>query len=188
MKLLLLVMGISLISGLSAFAQDTQGDSSRILIAYFSKTDNTRTVAEQIHSRIGGTMFHVKTLKPYPEEYRETTRMARGELDKNMRPALAATIPVEEMNGYDTIFIGYPNWWGTIPMVMFTFLEQYDLAGKTIVPFCTHEGSGLGRGPDDITRIAPEAKIREGFDVRGGSVRGAQSAVDAWLRALGYIQ
>ena len=104
------------------------------------------------------------------------------------RPELAATISPEDMEKYDVIFLGYPNWWGTIPMAMFTFLEQYDLSGKTIVPFCTHGGGGLGRGVDDITRISPNATILQGFAVNGGSVSRAQNDVADWLRGLGYIR
>lgn len=189
MKLLLLAVAVAAVFGVSAFAQDSSsGAGPRILVAFFSKTNNTRTMAEFIRSRVGGTAFHVATRQPYPEDYRETTRIARAEQDSNARPELAATIPPEEMKNYDVVFLGYPNWWGTIPMAMFTFLERHDLSGKTILPFCTHEGSGLGRGPDDIARLSPGATIRQGLAIRGSSIRGAQDQVDNWLRQLGYIK
>lgn len=178
-----------LVFGITAFAQDAgTKDAPKILVAFFSKTSNTRTIAEQIQSRVSGEIFHVATKKPYPQDYRETTQIARVEQDNNERPELAATISPEDMKNYDVIFLGYPNWWGTIPIAMFTFLEQYDLSGKTIVPFCTHEGSGLGRSPSDIGRLAPGATLRQGLAVRGGSVGRAQNDVDNWLRQLGYIK
>lgn len=185
MKLILTVIGV-LAFGTAAFAQDAS--PPKILVAFFSKTNNTRSVAEHIRSRVSGDIFHVATKTPYPQDYRETTRIARVELDNNERPELAASISPEDMKTYDVIFLGYPNWWGTIPMAMFTFLEQYDLSGKTIVPFCTHEGSGLGRGPGDIGRLAPGAMLKQGFAVRGSSASRAQNDIDNWLRQLGYIK
>lgn len=188
MKIAIVTSVILMLPVLAAFAQEMRlpGSQPKILTVFFSKTDNTRIVADQIHSRVGGDMFHVITKNPYPQDYRETTRVARIEQDRNQRPELAATIPVETMRQYDVIFIGYPSWWGTIPMAMFTFLEQYDLSGKTIIPFCTHEGSGLGRGPADIANLAPGATLLRGFAVRGGSVNGAGNDVASWLRQLGF--
>ncbi len=189
MKLAIFASIAATVFGMSAFAQDGgAGRTPKILIVFFSKTNNTRTIAEQIQSRVGGELFHLATKRTYPEDYRETTRVARAELDNNERPELAATISHEDMKNYDIIFCGYPNWWGTIPMAMFTFLEQHDLAGKTIIPFCTHEGSGLGRGPTDIGNLAPGATLRQGLAVRGSSVSRAQSDVDNWLRQLGFIR
>lgn len=175
--------------GTAAQAQDSgQAGQPKILVAFFSKTNNTRSVAEQVHAGVGGDLFHVHTKKPYPEDYRETTRVARVELDNNERPELGATISVEDMKKYDVIFIGYPNWWGTIPMALFTFLEQYDLSGKTIVPFCTHEGSGLGRGPDDIKRLCPNATILQGLAIRGSAAGRSQNEVTNWLRQNGFVR
>lgn len=185
----MVVAAVAFCAAMAALAQEArQPGGPGILIAYFSKTNNTRTLAELIQARVGGDMFHVTTKKPYPADYRATTDAARAELDGNARPELAATISPEDMRRYDVVFLGYPSWWGTMPMAMFTFLEQYDLAGKTIVPFCTHEGSGLGRGPADIGRLSPGATVGQGFAARGGQVGGARNDVDAWLRQLGYIK
>lgn len=172
----------------SAYAQDGKKDSPKILIAFFSKTNNTRTIAEMIQSSVGGDLFHVYTKKTYPEDYRETTRIARVELDNNERPELGATISSEDMKKYDVIFIGYPNWWGTLPMAFFTFLEQYDLSGKTIVPFCTHEGSGLGRGPDDLRKLCPNSDVFQGLAIRGSAVSRSKRDVEIWLKRNGFIQ
>ena len=185
MKLMLMTIGV-VAFGTGAFAQE--GSAPKVLVAYFSKTNNTKGVAEHLHSRVGGELFQVATKKPYPQDYRETTSIARTEQDNNERPELANVISPEDMKNYDVIFLGYPNWWGTLPMAMFTFLEQHDLSGKTIIPFCTHEGSGLGRGPGDIGKIAPGATLRQGLAVRGGSAGRAQNDIDNWLRQLGYIR
>lgn len=160
----------------------------KILIAFFSKTNNTRMVAEQIRESVGGDLFHVAPKQSYPEDYQETTRIARTELDDGQRPELSATIPPGEMTSYDVIFLGYPNWWGTIPMALFTFLEQYDLSGKRIVPFCTHEGSGLGRSVEDIKRLCPGAEVLPGLAVRGGSASRSRDDVTGWLRRAACIR
>lgn len=189
MKILLPVVLLTIAFAAAAFAQDgSRAGAPRILILFFSKTNNTRTIAEQIRSRVGGDFFQVETKVPYPRDYRETTRVARVELDNNARPELAATLSPEDMKAYDIVFLGYPNWWGTVPMAMATFLEQHDMAGKTILPFCTHEGSGLGRGPADIGALAPGSTVGQGLAVRGNSVSRGQGDVDSWLRRLGLLR
>jgi flavodoxin len=95
---------------------------------------------------------------------------------------------VENINSYDVVFVGYPDWWGTMPMAVFTFLEEYNFSGKTIVPFCTHEGSGLGRSVEDIRKLCPQSTIVEGLAVRGSSVKNAQNDVSDWLRKIGMIE
>ena len=92
------------------------------------------------------------------------------------------------MDDYDVIFLGYPNWWGTIPMPLYTFLEEYDFSGKTIIPFCTHEGSRLGSSVQDITALCPQSTILDGLAVRGGNVSDAQDDVTAWLQELEIIE
>lgn len=182
----------ALIAGLStrmllrpALAHASELPAGKILIAYYSRTGNTRAVAEQIHSRIGGELFEVHTTHSYPDAYRPTTEQAKREQESNFRPTLTAK--VADMDACKTVFIGYPNWWGTLPMALFTFLESYDFAGKTIVPFCTHEGTGLGRGPSDIAKLCPTATLLDGFAVRGGSAASAQGNVDKWLKNINLL-
>ena len=102
-----------------------------------------------------------------------------SEKKSNARPELASH--VINMDQYDTIFLGYPNWWGTFPMAVFTFLEEYNFTEKSIWPFCTHEGSGLGTSERDIKRICPTAKVVNGLAIRGGSVNGSENALRRWL-------
>jgi flavodoxin len=157
----------------------------KILVAYFSRTGNTAVVARMIQKLTGGDVFRIAKVKDYPADYNETTEVARQELRQNARPELSGR--VDNMSDYSVIVLGYPNWWGTMPMAVFTFLEEYDFSGKTILPFCTHEGSGMGRSESDIRKLCPDAKVLEGFSNRGGSVQRAENDIAAWLRKSGVI-
>jgi len=168
--------------------------NKKCLIAYYSRKGNnyvggnivdlpignTEVIAKKIEGFIGGDLFEINTVKPYPLDYAETTNVARDELRKNARPELSDTI--NNMADYDLIYLGYPNWWGTFPMAVFTFLESYDFTGKTIVPFCTHEGSGIGSSERDIKKLCPNAKVLSGIAICGGSVGGADNLVQNWLK------
>ena len=165
----------------------------KCLIAYYSRrgnnyvngqirnltVGNTETAAKMIGEITGGDLFHIDTVKTYPEDYTETTEVAQKELRENARPELTAHL--EKMDSYDVIFLGYPNWWGTMPMPVFTFLEEYDFSGKTILPFCTHEGSGLGRSERDITARCPKATVLKGLAIQGTRVKDAEKEITSWL-------
>ncbi|MCC8189968.1 MAG: twin-arginine translocation signal domain-containing protein [Planctomycetes bacterium] len=185
LKAIALGAGALYLGGAKVFAQDqnrgqSNGGGGKVLVAYFSKTGNTRSVAEFIHGEVGGDLFNIAPATPYPESYQETIDIARREQSEDARPPLAAT--VSGMETYSTVYLGYPNWWGTLPMAVFTFLEQYDFSGKTILPFCTHEGSGLGRGPGDIQRVCPQATVTNGLAIRGGAAASSQREVAAWVQ------
>jgi flavodoxin len=124
-------------------------------------------------------------VKSYPEDYTETTDVAKEELRNKVRPELTAK--VNSMDLYNIIYLGYPNWWGTMPMAVYTFLESYDFSGKTIIPFCTHEGSGIGSSERDIKRLCPNAKVLSGLAIRGGSVGKADKELEGWLKKLGLM-
>ena len=172
-------------------------NNTKDLIAYYSRAGmnyaggsivnlpvgNTEVVAKMIQKLSGGDLFKIDTVKPYPEDYNETTEVAKKELRENARPELAAT--TDNMADYEVIYLGYPNWWGTMPMAVFTFLEKYDFAGKTIIPFCTHEGSGIGRSEKDIQKLCPTATVLKGLALVGSNVRDAESDVTGWLEAAG---
>lgn len=155
----------------------------KTLIAYFSHSGNTKIVANSIKENIGGDIFEIKTVESYPNDYNAVVDKAKKEQNVDYRPELATKI--ENMASYDMILVGYPNWWGTMPMAVFTFLEEYDFTGKTIIPFCTHEGSGLGRSVEDIKKICPSSNVLDGLAIRGRSVNMAQNDVSAWLNKLG---
>jgi flavodoxin len=168
--------------------------NSKSLIAYYSRkgnnylggqivdlpVGNTEVIAKKIQGLTGSDIFKINTVKTYPEDYTETTNVAQKEKTNNARPEL--TEKVSNMDTYDVIILGYPNWWGTMPMALFTFLESHDFSGKTIVPFCTNEGSGMGSSERDIRKICPGAKVLPGLSIRGGEVAGADKEVANWLK------
>jgi flavodoxin len=170
------------------------GNMKKFLVAYFSRKGqnyvngkivdlpigNTEVVAKMIQKIIGGDFFHIESVKPYPKDYTETTEVAKTELCANARPEL--TNHVENMDEYDMILLGYPNWWGTMPMPMFSFLEIYDFSRKTIVPFCTHEGSGLGSSEQDIKKLCPKATVLNGIAIHGAGAGSANTKITEWLR------
>jgi flavodoxin len=165
----------------------------KCLIAYYSRkgnnyvsgsivnltVGNTEVIAKKIQNYMGGDLFQIDTVKPYPLDYTETTNVARDELRKNARPELTDTL--KNMNDYEVIYLGYPNWWGTFPMAVSTFLESYDFSGKIIVPFCTHEGSGIGSSERNILKLCPNAKVIPGIAIQGSSVASSDNLVKNWL-------
>ena len=154
----------------------------RILVAYFSWSGNTREIANQIQKIVRGDLFEIVTVNEYPRDYDETVKQARKELETSCRPQLASE--VEDIESYDLIFIGYPNWCYTIPAPVASFLSKCDSAEKTIAPFCTHGGDGLGDSVDDIAKLCQRSLVLEGLAVRGSEVRTAQSKVSEWLRKI----
>jgi flavodoxin len=147
---------------------------------------NTEVAEKMIQKLTGSDMFRIDTLKAYPTDYHETADVAKQELSQNARPKLSWN--VDNMADYSVIYLGYPNWWGTMPMVVYTFLEKHDFAGKTILPFCTHEGSGMGRTETDIRKLCPDARVLKGLPIRGGSVQSAANDIADWLRKSGEIE
>lgn len=180
---ILLVMAILAASLTGIHAQT----GKKVLVAYYSlRNGNTRVVAEQIRKNVGGDIFRIETVQNYPSEYRAVTDQAKKELETGYRPKLKTTVP--KFDEYDVIYIGSPNWWGTIAPAVFTFLESYNFSGKTIIPFITHEGSRMGSSVSDIKKLAPKATVLEGLPVRGGSVDKAEPDVKAWLKKIGQIK
>lgn len=165
-----------------------------ILIVYYSRKGqnycsgsirdlekgNTEIVAEMISNLTGGDLFEIETVKEYPADYYACTDEANQELKSDARPELKAY--PDSIDGYDTIFVGYPNWWGTMPMAMFTFLENYDLSGKRILPFCTNEGSGMGSSERDLKKLCKGADIKRGLSVHGSEAASSGKKVEAWVR------
>lgn len=154
------------------------------LILYFSMSGNTETVANYIHEEIGGDIVKLETVQTYPEDYDELVDCAREEQRDNARPELETTI--ENIEQYDTIFLGYPNWWGDMPMPIYSFLDQYDLSYKTIVPFITHGGSGLSGTSANIANEEPDAVVTEGLAINGDDVDDCQDEVNEWLDELNF--
>lgn len=159
---------------------------SSVLTVYFSHSGNTRVVAEMISGTAGGKLFEIVPADPYPADYDAVVDQARKERDSGFLPHLKGT--VSDMDSYTTVFIGYSNWWSTVPRPVASFLSDYDFTGKTIAPFCTHGGGGMGRSVTDIRELCPRSTVPDGLAIPGGSVNRAQDAVAGWLRELGIPQ
>ncbi len=173
-----------------------ENKKQKCLIAYFSRAGynyvngaivdlavgNTEVIAQMIEEATGGNLVQILPAKEYPLDYHEATREAQAELQMNARPPLV--LEVENIEDYDQIFLGYPNWWGTMPMPVWTFLEQYGFAGKTIIPFCTHEGSGMGHSERDIATLCPQAKLEKGLAIQGANVASARQLVQNWIQKI----
>lgn len=157
------------LSPLNSMAVQTNSNGGKILIVSFSHSGNTRHMAKLIHSRLGGDQLEIKTVKPYPLDHDAVVAQARKEQDDDFRPILK-NITIDPTT-YEHIFVAYPNWWGTMPMALFTFFETYDFSGKSIYAFSTHEGSGFGQTISDLKRLNPHSTIVKGLAVRGRSIR-----------------
>ncbi len=153
------------------------GKGKKILVAYFSHSGNTKRAAEQIHNLVGGDIVEIKTVMPYPTGYNECVEVAKKEKETNARPRISTK--VDNMSSYDVIFIGYPIWWHTAPMPVYTFLEAYDLSGKTVIPFCTSGGSDIAESMDAIKSLCPNANILEGLTANDAS------KIEPWLSRIG---
>ena len=142
---------------------------------------HTAYAAEFIRDALDADIFEIDTVKPYAENYRACCMEAVAEVKANARPEIKGF--VEDISGYDTIFVCFPCWCGTAPMCVFTFLEHYDLTGKKIVPLCTNEGSGLANAPKDLERSCPGACVAEGLSVKGHQVCSSRDMIAAWAKA-----
>lgn len=158
--------------------------TGKVLVLYFSQSGNTEAVANIIHNEVGGDIVKLETVQTYPSDYNELVDYAQKEQKQNARPELKTKI--NNIDQYDTIFLGYPNWWADMPMPLYTFLDEYDLSGKTIAPFITHGGSGLSGTPDKIKKEEPNATVTDGLAVSGSSAKNSQSTVKNWLSKIGF--
>ena len=176
----------------SSFAAEAKS-----LVVVFSRTDenynvgyltkgNTMILAEMIASKTGSDLFEIKPEKKYPADYDTCIDVAKKELNAKARPAILEDKDVSE---YDTVYFGYPIWWGDLPMCFYTFIEGHDWNGKKIIPFCTHEGSGLAGTERKLKSALKGAEVMKGLAVRGSTAQndkaGAEKAIDSWLKSLG---
>ena len=150
----------------------------KILIAYYSQKGHTRAAAQRIQALTGGELFEIKPADPYPEDHDPCLDRQLKEIESNARPALAAK--VENIGQYDTVFIGYPIWYYQAPMVLNTFVEQHNLAGKTIMPFCTSGGFGVEQSVEVLKKLAPQGNWQVGLRVTGDDDK-----LKAWLKKIG---
>lgn len=166
---------------------------SKKLVVFYSRADenyvngmikklevgNTEVAAGIIEKLTDAKMFKIEQMQPYSKDYNECIAQAQAEQKRDARPELKSY--PETLEDYDTIYLGFPNYWGTMPMAIFTFLEHFDFSGKRIRPFCTHEGSGWGNSIKDIQRLCPDAKIEKGLAIHGGSVERSERDIERWI-------
>lgn len=165
----------------NAFAAETGG--KKTLIIYYSWSGNTRGIAAQIHQKVGGDLVEIELVKPYSTNYNTCLDEAKRDQEQDARPELKTKIA--DMSQYDVVYLGYPNWWSSVPMPIATLLESYDFSGKTIVPFCSHGGGGLGRSVTDIARLAPKAGVAEALSVYSSGTSSLPREIDEWLKKSG---
>lgn len=173
-------LGTLAVNGFSISAHAAPGN---ILTAYFSWSGNTRGIARRLHQKIGGELVEIEPVSPYSEDYNTCLEQAKRDQEKAVRPELKTRIA--DMARYDVLFLGYPNWWATIPMPIASFLEQYDFSGKTIVPFVSHGGGRLGQSVTDIAKLCPSSRILESLSVRYSGGSSLSGDMDAWLGRIG---
>ena len=177
----------------------TDSDGKNILVAYFSRADenynvgtidkgNTQIIAEYIADEVGADSFHIETVTPYPADYDDCCDVAKKELADKARPELNGT--VDNMEQYDIVFLGYPIWWGDMPMAVYTFMDSYDFSDKVVIPFNTHEGSGESGTYSAIGSYLPNAQVLDGMAIQGKTAQefssDTQQSVSDWLDGLGF--
>ena len=170
---------------------------AKTLIAFFSRADenyfggamryvkvgNTEIVVNDMKDMIDADTFKIEMKEPYSPVYMTCIDEAKKDLRAKARPELVS-MP-EDIDGYDTVILAYPNYWGTMPMAVFTFLEQFDFSGKTILPLCTNEGSGMGSSVRDIQKACPGADVKAGLAITGSRAQESAGAVEKWLKKNG---
>lgn len=170
----------------------------KTLVAFFSRADenysvgyikkgNTHIVAEMIAAETEADMFHIETVNPYPANYNECIEVAKREKQSKARPEIKGDVRVED---YDVIFLGYPNWWGEMPMAVYTFIEKHNWQNKIVIPFCTHEGSGLSGTERRIQSACEGATVMKGIAIRGYTAQNEQETtrktVQTWIKGLNF--
>jgi flavodoxin len=176
--------------GISCSGADTQSKSTelngsqKVLVVYYTRTGNTKQMADTIHGLAGGDCIELKTVAPYPSSYDAILEQARREINSGYKPPLATSV---DINAYGVIFIGYPIWHGTAPPPVISFLSEYDFSGKTVIPFCTSGSSSGDTSFRNVERICSQANVLEGLQIRGASVGSSNSVIIGWLRRIGVI-
>ncbi len=174
--------------------QNKNNMKDKAIVIYFShagenysvgniEVGNTKIVADYISEITGADQFEIVADKNYDMPYMELIKVAQDEAKAGELPAYKGDVDVAP---YDVIFIGGPIWWGTYPQVMFTFFKDHDLSGKTVIPFTTHEGSGLASTVKDVKKAWPKATVKDGFAIYGHEVRTGRAKVEKWLKGLGW--
>lgn len=164
----------------------TTETSSKSLVVYFSWSGNTENVAKSIQSQTDSDIFEIVPATPYSDDYDTVVDLAQEEQRNNARPAISGKI--ENIEQYDVIYVGFPNWWGDMPMILYTFFDTYDLSGKTVALFCTSGGSGLSGTINEVKSLEPNATVTDGLHIGSGSSSNPDNAVSEWLNDIGLAK
>lgn len=167
-------------SSLASEAKPAPVESKKILVAYFSRGGNTKYAAEQIQKATGGTLFEIKPVNAYPAEYKDCAEQAKKEINEGYKPSLAAK--VDNMEQYDVVFVGTPNWWSSIAPPLASFLSDNKWEGKTVITFVTHGGGGMARCESEVKKLIPGAKTLKGKAFPGRDIKNASSDIAKWVR------
>ena len=172
-------------SGTLTSTETTEPEKSgaKSLVVYFSWSGNTENVAKSIQSQTGSDIFEIVPKTPYSTDYNTVVDDAKVEQQKSARPEIKDTIP--NIADYDTVYVGFPNWWGDMPMILYTFFDTYDLSGKTVALFCTSGGSGLSNTVNEVKELEPNATVTKGLHIGSGASANPDSAVKSWLDEIG---
>lgn len=160
----------------------TDGETGKTLIVYFSQTGSTKKLAGYIEDRVDADVFEIVPETAYPTDDAELKAIAQEEKDSNARPAYKGS--VKSLSSYDIVYVGYPIWYDTMPMIVKAFLENTNLSGKTVVPFSTNGGSGWGSSLDDIKALCPNSEIANGYSIEGSKVENAKNDLELWIEEL----
>ena len=167
----------------SSFSSSESSETgSKSLVVYFSWSGNTQNVAEAIKANTDSDIFAIIPETPYSDDYDTVLELAQEEQSENVRPAISGSI--DNIGDYDVIFVGFPNWWGDMPMILYTFFDSYDLSGKVIAPFCTSGGSGLSNTVNEIKELEPDATVTDGLHIGSSSASDPDDAVSQWLSEI----
>lgn len=156
---------------------------AKSLVVYFSWSGNTEKVAKSIQNQTGSDIFEIVPKTPYSTDYNTVVDNAKAEQQKNARPEIKDSIP--NIADYDTVYVGFPNWWGDMPMILYTFFDTYNLSGKTVALFCTSGGSGLSNTVNEVKELEPNAAVTKGLHISSGASANPDSAVKSWLDEIG---
>ena len=161
-------------------SQAMNNNGKKVLVAYFSWSGNTKAVAEEIHKQVGGDIAEIVPATPYSETYSVTVAKAKTEQEAGARPAISTKIA--DFEQYDTIYLGYPNWWGSMPMPVATFIDTYKMSGKKVAPFFTHGGGGVQRCMSDLEARAQGANFTDYLCLSGSSAKNSQGEITSWVK------
>lgn len=200
MKKIISVFGACLFGTLSAFSVESK-KNAKVLVVYFSVPDNkdnsyvikngerlgnTQYMAQVIKENTGADIFRIEPVTPYPYDHDELLEVAQKEMRTRARPKIKAKI--SNFDSYDVVFVGYPNWYADMPYIMYTFFDEYDFSGKTIVPFNTHGGSGFSGTRRTIARLEPKAKMLEGKTISRTVIENSEKEIADWIKQIGLYR